>query len=157
MGTGGLSVRSVALGSGVALAGMAALVQANVLSAERKYRARGTFIVVCGVRLHKIDTGGPGPTLVLLHGNGVTLADMKISGMVARAARHRRVGWPLIMAGTADKIADPHRQSARLHDTIGHSHLIWFPGLGHMLHHFVADEVVDAIEAIGKHPGLAPV
>jgi pimeloyl-ACP methyl ester carboxylesterase len=319
----GLSVRTIALGSVTALAALAAVNQQNAINAQRKYPPQGDFLRVRGVRLHKIDTGGPGPAVVLLHGNGVTSADMEISGLVARAARRRRVvafdrpgfgyserprgtvwspaaqadllsaalermgieeavvvghSWasmvalalaldhprlvtglvlmsgyyfptprseaplfaapaipvigdalhytiaPLIgqliknkvmrklfspqpvphrfsaefptdlslrpgqirasseetalmvpsaaaharryselpipvtiMAGTADKISDPHRQSARLHDTIRHSHLILLPGIGHMLHHIVPDEVADAIEAVGKSPGLPPI
>jgi pimeloyl-ACP methyl ester carboxylesterase len=319
----GLSLRTIALASVAVLAGLAAVNRQSVLSAQRRYPPRGDFIRVRGVRLHKIDTGGPGPAVILLHGNGVTLADMEISGVVARAARRRRVvafdrpgfgyserprgvtwtpavqadliagalermgieqavvvghSWgsmvalalaldhprlvqglvllsghyfptpradvpffmppaiPVIgdvvrhtiapfigrlikrsvlrkvfapqpvprhfsaqfpvdlslrpgqirasleelallapsaaavapsyvdlsipvtiMAGTADRLADPHRQSARLHETIRHSHLILLPGVGHMLHHVAPDEVVDAIEAVGKRPGLSPV
>jgi len=319
----GLSARTIALGSVVVLAGLAALNRLRALDAQRRYPPRGDFIRVRGVRLHKIDTGGPGPAVILLHGNGVTLADMEISGLVARAARRRRVvafdrpgfgyserprgtawtpaaqadllagalermgiaeavvvghSWgsmvalalaldhprlvqglvlvagyyfptprtdvaffappaipvigdvlrwtiaPLIgqliknsvirkvfapqrvprrfsaefpaalslrpgqirasseetalmvpsaaanapryvdlsipvtiMAGTADRISDPHRQAARLHETIRHSHLILLPGVGHMVHHAAPDEVADAIEAVGKRPGLSPV
>ena len=319
----GLSARTIALGSVAVLAGLAALNRQRALDAQRRYPPRGDFIRVRGVRLHKIDTGGPGPAVILLHGNGVTLADMEISGLVARAARRRRVvafdrpgfgyserprgiawtpaaqadllagalermgiaeavvvghSWgsmvalalaldhprlvqglvlvsgyyfptprtdvaffappaipvigdvlrwtiaPLIgqliknsvirkvfapqgvprrfsaefptalslrpgqirasseelalmvpsaaanaprymdlsipvtiMAGTADRISDPHRQSARLHETIRHSHLILLPGVGHMVHHAAPDEVADAIEAVGKRPGLSPV
>jgi pimeloyl-ACP methyl ester carboxylesterase len=318
----GLSARTIALGSVAVLAGLAALNRQRALDAQRRYPPRGDFIRVRGVRLHKIDTGRPGPAVILLHGNGVTLADMEISGLVARAARRRRVvafdrpgfgyserprgiawtpaaqadllagalermgiaeavvvghSWgsmvalalaldhprlvqglvwvsgyyfptprtdvaffappaipvigdvlrwttaPLIgqliknsvirkvfaprvprrfsaqfptalslrpsqiraslgelalmvpsaaanaprymdlsipvtiMAGTADRISDPHRQSARLHETIRHSHLVLLPGVGHMVHHVAPDEVVDAIEAVGKRPGLSPV
>jgi hypothetical protein len=87
----GLSARTIALGSVVVLAGLAALNRQRALDAQRRYPPRGDFIRVRGVRLHKIDTGGPGPAVILLHGNGVTLADMEISGLVARAARRRRV------------------------------------------------------------------
>jgi len=319
----GLSARTIVLGSVAALAGLAALNRQRALDAQRRFPPRGDFIRVRGVRLHKIDTGGPGPAVVLLHGNGVTLADMEISGLVARIARRRRVvafdrpgfgyserprgiawtpaaqasllagalermgieqavvvghswgsmvalalaldhprlvqglvllsgyyfpsprtdilafvppaipvigdvlrhtiaplvgrlikgsvirkvfapqpvpprfssGFPAglalrpgqiraaseesalmvpsaaagarryaelsipvtIMAGTADKIADPHWQSVRLHETIRHSHLILLPGVGHMLHYVAPDDVADAIEAVGRRPGLSPV
>src|SRR4029079_10803877 len=86
----GLSARTIALGSVAVLAGLAALNRQRALDAQRRYPPRGDFIRVRGVRLHKIDTGGPGPAVILLHGNGVTLADMEISGLVARAARPRR-------------------------------------------------------------------
>jgi pimeloyl-ACP methyl ester carboxylesterase len=318
-----VSARSIALGSIAALAGLAAVNQQNALEAQRKYPPRGDFLRVRGVRLHKLDTGGAGPAVVLLHGNGATLADMEISGLVARASLRRRViafdrpgfgyserprntvwtpaaqaqlladalqrmgideavvvghSWgsmvalalaldhprlvtglvlvsgyyfptprmdtalfappaipvvgdvlrytiaPLIghliknrvirklfspqsvprrfsaqfptdlslrpgqiraaseetalmvrsvtaaarrykelsiptsiMAGTADQISEPYRQSARLHETIRHSHLILLPGIGHMVHHVVPAEVIDAIEAVGKRPGLPPL
>ena len=87
----GLSARTIALGSVAVLAGLAAINRQRALDAQRRYPPRGDFIRVRGVRLHKIDTGGPGPAVILLHGNGVTLADMEISGLVARAARRRRV------------------------------------------------------------------
>ena len=86
----GLSARTVALGTVAVLAGLAALNRQRTLDAQRRYPPRGDFIRVRGVRLHKIDTGGPGPAVILLHGNGVTLAEMEISGLVARAARRRR-------------------------------------------------------------------
>ena len=87
----GLSARTIALGSVAVLAGLAAINRQRALDAQRRYPPGGDFIRVRGVRLHKIDTGGPGPAVILLHGNGVTLADMEISGLVARAARRRRV------------------------------------------------------------------
>src|SRR4029078_2442978 len=88
----GLSARTIALGSVAVLAGLAALNRQRALDAQRRYPPRDDFIRVRGVRLHKIDTGGPGPAVILLHGNGVTLADMELSGLVARAGRRRRVG-----------------------------------------------------------------
>src|SRR3954466_8819812 len=86
-----LSARTIALGSVGGLAGLAALNRQRALDAQRRYPPRGDFIRARHLRLHKIDTGGPGPAVILLHGNGVTLADMEISGRVARAARRRRV------------------------------------------------------------------
>src|SRR4029078_5829644 len=87
----GLSARTIALGSVAVLAGLAALNRQRALDAQRGYPPRVDFIRVRGVRLHMIDTGGPGPAVILLHGNGVTLADMEIRGLVARAAVLRRV------------------------------------------------------------------
>src|SRR4029078_11926680 len=88
----GLSARTIVLGSVAALAGLGALNRERELDAQRRFSPRGELLRVRGVRLHKIDTGGPGPAVVLLHGNGVTLADMEISGLVARAAPRPRVG-----------------------------------------------------------------
>jgi pimeloyl-ACP methyl ester carboxylesterase len=87
----GSSARSLIWGSAAALAGMAAVAQQNALNAERKFPPKGTFLNVHSIRLHMIDTGGPGPAVILLHGNGVTLADMEISGLISRAAHRHRV------------------------------------------------------------------
>ena len=59
----GLSVRTIALGSVTALAALAAVNQQNAINAQRKYPPQGDFLRVRGVRLHKIDTGGPGPAV----------------------------------------------------------------------------------------------
>jgi len=59
--------------------------------AEREHPPTGRFITVDGVRLHYLDTGGRGPALVLLHGNGAMIADMRISGLVSEASRRYRV------------------------------------------------------------------
>ena len=45
---------------------------------------------VDGVRLHYIDSGGPGQAVVMFHGNGAMIADLEISGIVERAARRYR-------------------------------------------------------------------
>jgi pimeloyl-ACP methyl ester carboxylesterase len=53
-----------------------------------------------------------------------------------------------IMAGAGDEIADPDRQAKRLHEAIPHSELRILPGQGHMLHHFAADQVVEAADTV---------
>src|SRR4029077_4674837 len=87
----GLSARTIALGSVAVLAGLAAINRQRALDAQRRHPPGGDFIRVRGVRLHKIDTGGPGPAVILLHGKGVHPDDMGIRGLVARAGRRRRV------------------------------------------------------------------
>ncbi len=59
--------------------------------AEKEYPPEGKFITVNGIRLHYTDTGSSGPTLVLLHGNGMTHEDWHRSGVTERAARIYRV------------------------------------------------------------------
>ena len=51
------------------------------------------------------------------------------------------------MAGNADKVVTARRQSLRLHREIAHSELRLLGGLGHMIHYFAHDEIVEAIEA----------
>ncbi len=58
--------------------------------AERRHPAKGQFLEIDGVRLHYIERGS-GPPLVLLHGNGATLDDYLLSGIVDRAAETYRV------------------------------------------------------------------
>jgi pimeloyl-ACP methyl ester carboxylesterase len=52
----------------------------------------GEFIHVAGVRLHYVERGPPdGAVLVMLHGNGATVHDMIIAGLVDLAAAKYRV------------------------------------------------------------------
>ncbi len=50
----------------------------------------GKFIEVDGVRLHYAEQG-TGPVVVLLHGNGVTLQDYQVSGVLDAASKQHRV------------------------------------------------------------------
>jgi pimeloyl-ACP methyl ester carboxylesterase len=77
----------------LAAAGLAAsyfYVRAKTREAERTHPPQGQFIEVEGVRLHYIEKG-QGPTLLLLHGNGILSEDFRTSGLLDRAARHYRV------------------------------------------------------------------
>ncbi|WP_207476133.1 alpha/beta fold hydrolase [Arenibaculum pallidiluteum] len=75
-----------------ALLGAAALyVRRETRRAERAHPPTGKFVEVDGVRLHFVDTGGGGPVLLVLHGNGAMIADMEISGLVDAMARRYRV------------------------------------------------------------------
>jgi pimeloyl-ACP methyl ester carboxylesterase len=53
----------------------------------------------------------------------------------------------VIMAGTKDRIVNHRKHTVRLHEEIAQSALRLVPGVGHMLHHAVPEQVVDAIEA----------
>ena len=53
-----------------------------------------------------------------------------------------------IMAGGSDRIVDTDAQSVRLNSVIAQSELRVLPGLGHMMHHFAADQVVRAIDEV---------
>jgi pimeloyl-ACP methyl ester carboxylesterase len=81
----------VALGAGAAaLAAAMALNQALARRAERRHPPTGRFVEALGVRVHVKDYGS-GPPLVLLHGNGSAIAELESSGLIALAARARRV------------------------------------------------------------------
>ena len=59
----------------------------------------------------------------------------------------------VIMAGTKDGVVNG-KQPRWLHAQIPHSNLRMVPGVGHMLHYAVPEEVA---EAIGEAGGLAAV
>lgn len=83
------------LSGGVILAGIGLLasyllVRAKTRQAERENPPQGKFVEVDGVRLHYLERG-TGPTLVLLHGNGVYSKDFETSGLLQQASEHYRV------------------------------------------------------------------
>ena len=51
----------------------------------------------------------------------------------------------LLIAGSADQIADVGRQSRRLHHDVPGSEVVVVPGLGHMIHHLAPERVVAAV------------
>jgi pimeloyl-ACP methyl ester carboxylesterase len=71
---------------------------------------------------------------------------------VALAMRHRyqELSMPIvIMAGTKDRVVKDS-QAVRLHEELPHSILRLVPGVGHMVHYAVPDEVARTIEEAGK-------
>jgi pimeloyl-ACP methyl ester carboxylesterase len=79
-----------ALAAGLGLAASFFYVRAKTKQAEAENPPQGRFVTVDGVRLHYLEKG-EGPTLVLLHGNGVLANDFEHSGLLDRAAEHYRV------------------------------------------------------------------
>lgn len=86
----GTGLRTGAILAGLGLAATYFYVRAKTRQAERDNPPQGKFIEVDGVRLHYLERGS-GPTLVLLHGNGVYSRDFELSGLLDRAAEHYRV------------------------------------------------------------------
>jgi pimeloyl-ACP methyl ester carboxylesterase len=76
----------VTLGA-LALAGSAAIVNRQAARAEKANPPRGSFVTSDGVRLHYIEQGRGRP-IVFLHGNGMTVEDMRLSGVMDIAAEH---------------------------------------------------------------------
>lgn len=61
--------------------------------------------------------------------------------------RYAELDMPVvIMAGTDDMHVATKMHSERLHDQIAHSKLVLVPGVGHMIHHIVPDQVLKAID-----------
>jgi pimeloyl-ACP methyl ester carboxylesterase len=81
---------AIAGAAAATLAGTALVNRANTKRAEAKTPSVGEFVEVDGVRLHYVDHG-KGPAVVLLHGNGVTLQDFEVSGVLGLAAKQHRV------------------------------------------------------------------
>ena len=69
-----------------------------------------------------------------------------IPGAIAMRSRYQELKMPVvIMGGTKDRVVDA-KQPRRLNAQIPHSILRMFPGVGHMIHYAVPEEVVEAIE-----------
>lgn len=86
--SGGL--RSGAILAAIGLAASFLYVRSKTSQAERDNPPQGKFVDVDGVRLHYLERGA-GPTLVLLHGNGVYSKDFETSGLLQQAAEHYHV------------------------------------------------------------------
>jgi len=75
-----------------------------------------------------------------------------VPGAIAMRHRYQELTMPVvIMAGAEDRVINA-KQPARLHAQIPHSILRLVPGVGHMIHYAVPEEVAKAIEEAG---GLA--
>jgi len=76
-----------------------------------------------------------------------------VSAVAAMRRRYRELRMPVvIMAGTKDRIVDHRKHTVRLHQEIAQSALRLVPGVGHMLHYAVPEQVVDAIDASFRNP-----
>ena len=90
----GGQVSGTAIGLGAAAAAAVASAVFNITRARRAERdnpMRGELIRIDGVDLHCVDSGTPGPTIVLLHGNAVTLEDWFASGVFQDLSKTNRV------------------------------------------------------------------
>src|SRR6201993_3265231 len=71
-----------------------------------------------------------------------------VSAVAAMQRRYRELSMPVvIMAGTKDRIVDHRKHSVRVHQEIRQSALRLVPGVGHMLHYAVPEQIVDELEA----------
>ena len=78
---------------------------------------------------------------------GAAESALMVPGAAALRRRYNELKLPVyIIAGEDDRIVNPHRQSARLHDSIPQSEFRLMAGVGHMVHHTACDQVMDLIE-----------
>ncbi|WP_159715335.1 alpha/beta fold hydrolase [Geminicoccus flavidas] len=82
--------RQVLLAGVAALGALALYHHTSARRAERENPPEGHFIEVDGVRLHYVERGS-GEPVVLLHGNGATVQDFEVSGVLDQAAKRFRV------------------------------------------------------------------
>lgn len=73
-------------------------------------------------------------------------AAFMVPGAASLSKRYCKLTIPVtIYAGEADKVADPETQASRLHAELSNSELHILPGLGHMLHYAVTEQLVAAV------------
>lgn len=88
----------------------------------------------------------PGPLLALGEEAVLSLPDL-----AASALRYPECEVPLtVLSGLADWVSPPWTHAARLAGAVPGARLRLLPGLGHMLHHFAVDEVVDAVDVLTR-------
>jgi pimeloyl-ACP methyl ester carboxylesterase len=76
--------------AGGLLTAQAVLESRRARRAERAHPQRGRRITVRGIGLH-VTEQGDGPPIVVLHGNGATTEDFRLSGLLDQLARTHRV------------------------------------------------------------------
>lgn len=153
-GPRGRIIAAGALAGVAAAAGAAIAVEQQRLEAERAHPPAGRFMEVDGVRLHYIDTEGPGQPVVMFHGNGAMIADLEISGLVARVARdHRTIVFDRPGYGYSDRPAGrrwgPAEQAELFHAALGEIGVVRPILFGHSWGTLVA--LATALD----HPGFA--
>lgn len=76
-------------------------------------------------------------------------AALMVPAAAALSRRYGELRHPLVLiAGAGDQMADPLRQSWRLHRELPHSELIVMPGVGHMVHHADPAGIARTISAL---------
>jgi pimeloyl-ACP methyl ester carboxylesterase len=80
---------------------------------------------------------------------GETALMIPEAGMLSK--RYRELTMPVvIMSGAQDLHVTPERHAERLHRELPHSDLLLAPGVGHMIHHLVPHQVMEAIDMAAR-------
>jgi len=129
------------------------VVRSKTQQAERDHPPAGRFVTANGVRLHYLEKGS-GPVIVLLHGNGATSEDFRLSGLIdALAYEHRVIAFDRPGFGYSERprstIWTPEAQAGLLAEALRQLGVAQAVVLGHSWGTMVA-------LAMGlDHPGLA--
>ena len=71
--------------------------------------------------------------------------------LAAQASRYRTIAAPtVIMTGDRDLVIAPRQHALAFAAAVPAAKLVVLPGLGHMLHHAAAEQVIAAIEEISR-------
>jgi pimeloyl-ACP methyl ester carboxylesterase len=81
----------LAVGAAAALGACALVVQRKSRRVERENPPKGQFVTAQGIRLHYTEHGAGEQTLVILHGNGATSEEIRVSPFLEQAAERWRV------------------------------------------------------------------
>jgi pimeloyl-ACP methyl ester carboxylesterase len=156
------SARTGLLAVLAAAAATALWVQRRARRAERDNRPQGRFVYVDGVRLH-YRMRGEGPTVVLLHGNTVTMDDFEASGLLERLAeRHCVIAFDRPGYGHSsrprDRLWTPSAQAALLCAALARLEIDHAAVVGHSMGTLVAlamaldhPQFVDTLVLIGGY------
>jgi pimeloyl-ACP methyl ester carboxylesterase len=121
------SLRATLISFAIAAVILGALAVLTIVGAgkiEQAHPPSGRFVEVDGGRLHLVELGAAdAPPVVLLHGAGVNLGDMRLALGDRLAAKYRVIlidrpghGWSDRPGGSAD--ASPSRQAALIHQAL---------------------------------------
>lgn len=81
---------------------------------------------------------------------------MMIPSALMLSRRYGELALPMaILAGGADRVADPYHNAERLHRALPQSELRVAPGVGHMVHYTAQEDVLAAIDSVERAAGSA--
>jgi pimeloyl-ACP methyl ester carboxylesterase len=129
------------------------VVRSKTQQAERDHPPAGRFVTANGIKLHYLEKGS-GPVIVLLHGNGATSDDFRLSGLIdALAYEHRVIAFDRPGFGYSERprgtVWTPEAQAGLLAEALRQLGVAQAVVLGHSWGTMVA-------LAMGlDHPGLA--
>lgn len=84
---------------------------------------------------------------------GAAEAGLMVPAAFSLRRRYGELRMPIrIIAGTDDRVAHAQRHSVRFHREVHSSDLRVIPGLGHMVHYFAQEQVVEAVVGLSRPP-----